>query len=157
VNPHGGPWYRDGWGYNPEIQFLAKRGVEVQYMVKDNEGHGFRNEENQFEFYEAMEKFFARRFYFFSPLAASWMASPACSTFWPAVSTALSTDLPARSIGPSLLGQPASVIGRLATIAISTIFPKLIFIPLGDWLLHKYTEGAAFSVRCRTHRDRRAS
>lgn len=31
---------------------------EVQYMVKDNEGHGFRNEENQFEFYEAMEKFF---------------------------------------------------------------------------------------------------
>lgn len=115
VNTHGGPWGRDGWGYNAEIQFLAnrgycvlqmnfrgstgygrklmhadkmraplfivqgaryprvnkaesdqmvealrKRGVEVQYMVKDNEGHGFRNEENQFEFYEAMEAFFAR-------------------------------------------------------------------------------------------------
>lgn len=41
------------------VEALKKRGVEVQYMVKDNEGHGFRNEENQFEFYEAMEKFFA--------------------------------------------------------------------------------------------------
>jgi dipeptidyl aminopeptidase/acylaminoacyl peptidase len=26
-------------------------------MVKDNEGHGFSNEENRFEFYTAMEKF----------------------------------------------------------------------------------------------------
>jgi hypothetical protein len=26
-------------------------------MVKDNEGHGFRNEENKFEFYGAMEQF----------------------------------------------------------------------------------------------------
>jgi hypothetical protein len=26
-------------------------------MVKDNEGHGFHNEENKFAFYEAMEKF----------------------------------------------------------------------------------------------------
>jgi dipeptidyl aminopeptidase/acylaminoacyl peptidase len=42
------------------VEALRKRGVEVQYMVKDNEGHGFRNEENQFEFYEAMERFFAR-------------------------------------------------------------------------------------------------
>ena len=42
------------------IEALKKRGVDVQYMVKDNEGHGFRNEENQFEFYEAMEKFFER-------------------------------------------------------------------------------------------------
>ncbi|HXF80672.1 MAG TPA: S9 family peptidase [Usitatibacter sp.] len=40
------------------VEALKKRGVEVQYMVKDNEGHGFRNEENQFEFYGAMEKFF---------------------------------------------------------------------------------------------------
>jgi dipeptidyl aminopeptidase/acylaminoacyl peptidase len=40
------------------VQALQDRGVEVQYMVKDNEGHGFRNEENQFEFYGAMEEFF---------------------------------------------------------------------------------------------------
>jgi dipeptidyl aminopeptidase/acylaminoacyl peptidase len=40
------------------VEALRKRGVEVQYMVKDNEGHGFRNEENQFDFYGAMEVFF---------------------------------------------------------------------------------------------------
>ncbi|MEO7253599.1 MAG: S9 family peptidase [Casimicrobium sp.] len=42
------------------VAALKKRGVEVDYMVKDNEGHGFRNQENQFEFYEAMEKFLAK-------------------------------------------------------------------------------------------------
>jgi len=40
------------------VEALRKRGVEVQYMVKENEGHGFHNDENKFEFYEAMEKFF---------------------------------------------------------------------------------------------------
>lgn len=39
------------------VDALKKKGIEVPYMVKDNEGHGFRNEENRFEFYEAMEKF----------------------------------------------------------------------------------------------------
>lgn len=39
------------------VDALKKRGIDVPYMVKDNEGHGFRNEENRFEFYEAMEKF----------------------------------------------------------------------------------------------------
>jgi dipeptidyl aminopeptidase/acylaminoacyl peptidase len=39
------------------VEALKKRGIDVPYMVKDNEGHGFRNEENRFEFYEAMEKF----------------------------------------------------------------------------------------------------
>lgn len=42
------------------VDALKKRGVEVQYMVKDNEGHGFANEENRFEFYEAMEKFLSQ-------------------------------------------------------------------------------------------------
>ena len=42
------------------VAALGKRGVEVEYMVKDNEGHGFRNEENQFDFYEAMERFLER-------------------------------------------------------------------------------------------------
>ena len=41
------------------VEGLRTRGVEVQYMVKDDEGHGFRNEENQLEFYAAMEAFFA--------------------------------------------------------------------------------------------------
>lgn len=39
---------------------LKKRGIDVEYMVKDNEGHGFHNEENKFAFYEAMEAFLAK-------------------------------------------------------------------------------------------------
>ena len=39
------------------VEALQKAGVDVPYMVKDNEGHGFYNEENQFDFYRAMEKF----------------------------------------------------------------------------------------------------
>jgi dipeptidyl aminopeptidase/acylaminoacyl peptidase len=39
------------------VEALKKRGVDVEYMVKENEGHGFHNEENRFDFYGAMEKF----------------------------------------------------------------------------------------------------
>lgn len=39
------------------VEALKNRGVDVEYMVKDNEGHGFHNEENRFDFYRAMEKF----------------------------------------------------------------------------------------------------
>ena len=39
------------------VEALRKRGIDVPYMVKDNEGHGFANQENRFDFYEAMEKF----------------------------------------------------------------------------------------------------
>lgn len=39
------------------VAALKKHGIPVEYMVKDNEGHGFHNEENRFEFYEAMEAF----------------------------------------------------------------------------------------------------
>jgi dipeptidyl aminopeptidase/acylaminoacyl peptidase len=42
------------------VEALRKRGVTVDYMVKDNEGHGFQNVENRFEFYSAMEAFFAK-------------------------------------------------------------------------------------------------
>ncbi len=42
------------------VDALKKRGIEVPYMVKDNEGHGFQNQENRFDFYEAMEKFLAK-------------------------------------------------------------------------------------------------
>jgi dipeptidyl aminopeptidase/acylaminoacyl peptidase len=41
------------------VEALRARGVDVKYMLKDNEGHGFHNEENQIEFYEAMEGFLA--------------------------------------------------------------------------------------------------
>lgn len=39
------------------VAALRNRGIEVEYMVKDNEGHGFHNEENRFDFYRAMERF----------------------------------------------------------------------------------------------------
>ncbi len=42
------------------VAALKKRGVAVDYLVKENEGHGFHNEENRFEFYEEMERFLAK-------------------------------------------------------------------------------------------------
>lgn len=42
------------------VAALRERGVEVEYMVKDNEGHGFHNQENRFDFYRAMEAFLAK-------------------------------------------------------------------------------------------------
>jgi len=41
VNPHGGPWFRDQWGYNPEVQFLANRGYAVlQVNFRGSTGYG---------------------------------------------------------------------------------------------------------------------
>ena len=41
VNPHGGPWYRDSWSYNPEVQFLANRGYAVLQMnFRGSTGYG---------------------------------------------------------------------------------------------------------------------
>ena len=42
---------------NQMVEALKLKGVDVPYMVKENEGHGFANEENRFDFYESMEKF----------------------------------------------------------------------------------------------------
>jgi dipeptidyl aminopeptidase/acylaminoacyl peptidase len=39
------------------VAALQKRGVQVEYMVKNDEGHGFHNQNNQYDFYGAMEKF----------------------------------------------------------------------------------------------------
>lgn len=40
------------------VEALKKRGIDVEYMLKENEGHGFQNEENRIEFYHAMIEFF---------------------------------------------------------------------------------------------------
>jgi dipeptidyl aminopeptidase/acylaminoacyl peptidase len=40
------------------VEALKKRGINVQYMVKDDEGHGFVNQENRYDFYKAMGDFF---------------------------------------------------------------------------------------------------
>ena len=39
------------------VEALESKGIDVQYMLKENEGHGFRNEENRMDFYEAMIEF----------------------------------------------------------------------------------------------------
>ncbi|MEE8183837.1 MAG: S9 family peptidase, partial [Acidobacteriota bacterium] len=42
------------------VAALKERGIPVEYLVKENEGHGFHNEENMFEFFRVMEKFLLR-------------------------------------------------------------------------------------------------
>jgi len=42
------------------VAALKARGIDVPYMVKNNEGHGFANEENRFDFYRAMEEFLGK-------------------------------------------------------------------------------------------------
>jgi dipeptidyl aminopeptidase/acylaminoacyl peptidase len=39
------------------VAALEEKGIEYEYLLKENEGHGFRNEENRFDFYRAMEEF----------------------------------------------------------------------------------------------------
>ncbi|KAJ3198209.1 hypothetical protein HK101_007730 [Irineochytrium annulatum] len=43
------------------VEALRKRGVDVPYMLKTNEGHGFANVENQLDLYRAIEKFLNRK------------------------------------------------------------------------------------------------
>jgi dipeptidyl aminopeptidase/acylaminoacyl peptidase len=41
VIPHGGPWTRDVWGWDPRVQFLARRGFAVlQPNFRGSEGYG---------------------------------------------------------------------------------------------------------------------
>jgi len=41
IHPHGGPWARDMWGYNPEVQYLANRGYAVfQPNFRASTGYG---------------------------------------------------------------------------------------------------------------------
>jgi dipeptidyl aminopeptidase/acylaminoacyl peptidase len=50
VNPHGGPWARDSWGFNPEIQLLASRGYAVLQMnFRGSTGYGREFWESSFK------------------------------------------------------------------------------------------------------------
>jgi len=41
LNVHGGPWARDAWGYNPEVQWMANRGYAVlQVNYRGSTGFG---------------------------------------------------------------------------------------------------------------------
>ncbi len=49
VYPHGGPWARDDWGYEPTAQFLANRGyaaLQVNYRGSTGFGSAFLNASN---------------------------------------------------------------------------------------------------------------
>lgn len=46
LNVHGGPWWRDQWGYHPEAQWLANRGyvcLQVNYRGSTGYGKDFLN------------------------------------------------------------------------------------------------------------------
>jgi dipeptidyl aminopeptidase/acylaminoacyl peptidase len=46
LNVHGGPWYRDIWGFNPEVQWFANRGylcVQVNFRGSTGYGKAFLN------------------------------------------------------------------------------------------------------------------
>jgi dipeptidyl aminopeptidase/acylaminoacyl peptidase len=50
LNVHGGPWARDGWGYDPEAQWLANRGyacLQVNYRGSTGYGKVFLNAGNR--------------------------------------------------------------------------------------------------------------
>ena len=41
INPHGGPWARDNWGFDSQVQFLANRGYAVLQMnFRGSVGYG---------------------------------------------------------------------------------------------------------------------
>ena len=44
LHPHGGPWARDDWRFNPEVQFLANRGYAVlQPNFRGSLGYGTKH------------------------------------------------------------------------------------------------------------------
>jgi dipeptidyl aminopeptidase/acylaminoacyl peptidase len=50
LNVHGGPWARDGWGYDPEAQWFANRGyacLQVNFRGSTGYGKDFLNAGNR--------------------------------------------------------------------------------------------------------------
>jgi dipeptidyl aminopeptidase/acylaminoacyl peptidase len=50
LNVHGGPWHRDVWGYDPEVQWLANRGyacLQVNFRGSTGYGKDFLNAGNK--------------------------------------------------------------------------------------------------------------
>jgi dienelactone hydrolase len=44
IYPHGGPWARDRWGFDPTVQFLAAEGFNViQMNIRGSSGYGLKH------------------------------------------------------------------------------------------------------------------
>lgn len=44
IHPHGGPWARDTWGFDPDVQFLARLGYAVLQMdFRISQGYGSKH------------------------------------------------------------------------------------------------------------------
>jgi len=44
IHPHGGPWARDSWGFDPRVQYLANRGFAVlQINFRCSAGYGLKH------------------------------------------------------------------------------------------------------------------
>ncbi len=56
-------------GTDALVAALRKRGVEVEYLLREDEGHGFRDEENQLAFYAAMAEFLDAHLHPLAPAA----------------------------------------------------------------------------------------
>ena len=58
------------------VENLRARGVDVPYMVKYDEGHGFGHEANRIELYECMVGFFAKHLKNIESRAKSGITEP---------------------------------------------------------------------------------
>ena len=89
------------------VAALRERGVDVEYICKDGEGHGFVKPENRMEAYGAMERFFAKHLGGVSPPTEvrdprRWQVL-ACAMGAQTGSAALTLGLPA--LGPQFRSE----------------------------------------------------
>ncbi len=99
LNPHGGPWARDDWGFNPEVQFLASRGYAVlQVNYRGSTGYGRK-------FWEASFKQWGRKMNDDLTDGVLWSDTssaraspiPRASPSWAALTAAMRRSLVSRS------------------------------------------------------------
>jgi dipeptidyl aminopeptidase/acylaminoacyl peptidase len=107
VNVHGGPWARDGWGFNPEVQFLANRGYAVfQPNFRGSTGYGRK-------FWEASFKQWGRTMQDDITDGVQWLIKEGSRIRNASRSTGAATAATPRS--PASLSRPTSMPRRWTT------------------------------------------
>jgi dipeptidyl aminopeptidase/acylaminoacyl peptidase len=116
VNVHGGPWARDVWGFNPEVQFLANRGYAVlQVNFRGSTGYGRK-------FWEASFREWGARCRTTSPTACNGSSRRAWPTPRGSRSTAAATAVTRRSRASR--SRPSSTRRAWITSAFRTSSPS---------------------------------